>query len=92
MDLPGSGDDSIADLLEEDPRGTFIALRLVFQELDQDEANDGILFIAGRIAREENVNLFRAMREHPDHSREVFGLDPSAIDDDLVAKIDAVMD
>lgn len=92
MDLPGTEDTSIAELIEEDPRGAFVGLQLIFRQIDDDEAVDGVLLIARKVAQEEGVNLFRAMREHGEHTREIFGIEPEALDDDLVARVDAVME
>ena len=92
MDLPGDGDESIAELLDEDPKGAFVALNLVFSNLDDEAGIEGVLYIAEMLAKGEGINLFRVMRTHPEHTRDVFGLDPDRIDDDLVAKIDALME
>jgi hypothetical protein len=93
MDAFDDRDDSVAELLEEDPKGVFVTLQLILGEIeDGEESVDAILYLAEVLAREEGMNIFRAMREHPEHTRDVFGIDPAALGDDLVAKVDAVME
>jgi len=93
MDAFGDRDDTVDELLEEDPKGVFVTLQLILGQIeDGEESVDALLYLAEAIARADGVNIFRAMREHPEHTRDVFEIDPAALGDDLVAKVDAVIE
>lgn len=80
-------DESLGDLADEDAEAVLVALARIFQELPDDVGAEGVLAVASRVAREEDLNVLRLMREHPGLTLEVLGVDP-VFSDSAVARFD----
>ena len=73
-------DESLGDLAEEDAEAVLTALARIFQELPSDAGAEAVLAVAERVAREEDLNVLRLMREHPGLTLELLGVDPDFSD------------
>lgn len=79
---------SLTDLREEEPEALIIALSEVLQgdQIDQQE----VLALAGMLADDAEINMFRLLDEHPDLAEECFGLE--AVPQSLIDKVDRAME
>lgn len=67
-----------------------VFLEIIFATLDQSdrEVNEEFPALTGRLAREEGVNLYRVINQHPEYVEERLGGQSLQFDREMVEKID----
>jgi hypothetical protein len=91
--MDDSDDDSLAEIAEREPKTVLGALSVsINQDGGENLSSEELLEFAALVAKEEQLNVLRLMRDNPGDTEEIFDVDPTGLTDETLEKIDRLIE